>query len=161
MVMRAICGSADNLVGAEASRVTAPPIEKVARTQALFLYQIIRLLDGDVTLRAVGERHMSLLHTWLGELCNMRDNLDVSGPVGDLSMNKVRDKEWEVSNNLSNSFRLSLTSLVMSDLDLRGVRSDDYSDSILLLDTLRDNEGSRERRYDIDQLCATRDQCCQ
>ncbi|TGJ79089.1 hypothetical protein E0Z10_g9674 [Xylaria hypoxylon] len=75
MVMRAVSDSAREFVDSEASRVIATPIEKLARSQALFLYQIIRLFDGDVTLRAQGERDMGLLKIWLDELCRIRDNL--------------------------------------------------------------------------------------
>ena len=68
MVMRALHGSVRELLDAESGRVVATPVEKLARTQSLFLYQIIRLLDGDVTLRAQGEKDMPLLQRWLGEL---------------------------------------------------------------------------------------------
>jgi hypothetical protein len=77
MVMRALHRSVRELVDAEAGRVTmVTPLEKLARSQALFLYQIIRLLDGDVILRAQGEKDMPLLQRWLGELCRVRENLE-------------------------------------------------------------------------------------
>ncbi|KAI0518098.1 hypothetical protein F5B22DRAFT_92066 [Xylaria bambusicola] len=95
MVMKALSDSARELVDSEAYRVVPTPIEKLARSQTLFLYQIIRLFDGDITLRAQGEKDIGLLKTWLGELCRIRDNL------GDLALLEgalVKDQspaEWE------------------------------------------------------------------
>lgn len=91
MVMRALYGSVRELVAVESGRTAAvvTPTEKLARTQALFLYQIIRLFDGDVSLRAQGEKDIPLLNSWLGELCKIRENLGENG---------ARDqppKEWE------------------------------------------------------------------
>ncbi|RYP08072.1 hypothetical protein DL764_002112 [Monosporascus ibericus] len=67
MVMLALHSSVRGLMDAEAGRNAATPVEKLARTQALFLYQIIRLLDGDVILRAQGERDIPLLQKWCDE----------------------------------------------------------------------------------------------
>ncbi|KAI1741736.1 hypothetical protein F4680DRAFT_414885 [Xylaria scruposa] len=95
MVMRALSGNARELVDTEVCRVISTPIEKLARSQALFLYQIIRLFDGDVALRAQGEKDMGLLRTWLRELCHVRDNL---GDLARLEYTLVRDQspvEWE------------------------------------------------------------------
>ncbi|KAI0186684.1 hypothetical protein EV127DRAFT_500382 [Xylaria flabelliformis] len=95
MVMRALSGNARELVDTEVCRVIPTPIEKLARSQALFLYQIIRLFDGDVTLRAQGEKDMVLFRTWLRELCHIRDNL---GDLARLEYASVRDQspvEWE------------------------------------------------------------------
>ncbi|KAH9885674.1 hypothetical protein F4778DRAFT_498501 [Xylariomycetidae sp. FL2044] len=55
------------------------PLEKLARAQALFVYQVIRLFDGDVGLRVQAERDMALFQTWLAELCKIRDNLSSGG----------------------------------------------------------------------------------
>lgn len=96
MVMRALSGSARDLVDAEVCRVVSMPIEKLARSQALFLYQIIRLFDGDVALRAQGEKDMGLLKTWLDDLCHIRNNL---GDLARLEYATVREQpsiEWEV-----------------------------------------------------------------
>ena len=56
MVMRALDSSVRERIDTEVNRIVSTLLEKLARTQALFLYQIIRLRDGDVTLRAQGER---------------------------------------------------------------------------------------------------------
>ncbi len=98
MVMRALHSSVRELVDAEASRVVATPVEKLARTQALFLYQVIRLLDGDIGLRAQGEKDISLMLTWLGDLCRVRENLGDLAQLGDSVLRKQPPRDWEVSN---------------------------------------------------------------
>ncbi|KAI6082283.1 hypothetical protein F4821DRAFT_247514 [Hypoxylon rubiginosum] len=44
------------------------PIEHLARVHALFVYQMIGLFDGDISLRAVAESHMSALTAWVAEM---------------------------------------------------------------------------------------------
>ncbi|GAB1318248.1 Transcription factor domain-containing protein [Madurella fahalii] len=95
MVMRAVYNNAKELVDVEASRVTATPLERLARAQALFLYQVIRLLDGDVALRAQGERDMPLLRMWLADLCRVRENLGDMARLGDREMRKQPPAEWK------------------------------------------------------------------
>ena len=97
MVIRALHSNVRELVDAEASRVVATPVERLARTQALFLYQVIRLLDGDVALRAQGERDIPLLQTWLGDLCAVRENLTGLAQLEDGVIKKQPLREWEVS----------------------------------------------------------------
>lgn len=97
MVMRALQESVHELIVSESNRVVATPTEKLARAQALFLYQVIRLFDGDITLRAQGEKDTALLHTWLGDLCRIREHL---GDLAELENGATRSqppKEWEVS----------------------------------------------------------------
>ncbi|RYP82956.1 hypothetical protein DL770_005469 [Monosporascus sp. CRB-9-2] len=95
MVMLTLHSSVKELIDTEAGRIVATPVEKLARTQALFLYQIIRLLDGDVILRAQGERDIPLLQTWLGDLCRVRENLGDLAQLGDNVMRKQPPREWE------------------------------------------------------------------
>lgn len=98
MVVRALQSDIKGLVGCEGERrLTMTPTEKLARTQALFLYQIIRLLDGDIMLRAQGQRDMPLLNEWVGDLCKVRENL---GNLAQLEHGVVRSappEDWEVS----------------------------------------------------------------
>jgi Fungal Zn(2)-Cys(6) binuclear cluster domain len=47
------------------------PIDLVARIQALLLYQIIRLLDGDIRQRANGEADLNTLDEWARRLRSM------------------------------------------------------------------------------------------
>ncbi|ETS76544.1 hypothetical protein PFICI_11931 [Pestalotiopsis fici W106-1] len=94
MVMRALCKSAHELVAAESVRFVTTTTERLARAQALLLYQIIRLFDGDVALRAQAERDSALLNTWLAELCKMRDNLSTSARLEN-SVARAQPPEWE------------------------------------------------------------------
>ncbi|RYP33992.1 hypothetical protein DL767_004513 [Monosporascus sp. MG133] len=96
MVMLTLHSNVRELIDAEAGRIVATPVEKLARTQALFLYQIIRLLDGDIILRAQGERDIPLLQTWLGDLCRVRENLGDLAQLGDSVMRKQAPREWEL-----------------------------------------------------------------
>ena len=97
MVIRALYSNVKELVDTESKRVVATPVERLARTQALFLYQVIRLLDGDIILRAQGERDIPLLQTWLGDLCGVRENLSGLVQLEDSVMRKQPPREWEVS----------------------------------------------------------------
>lgn len=94
VVMQALHCTVRDFINTEAARVVATPVEKLARTQVLFLYQIVRLLDGDVILRAQGERDIPLLQTWLDDLCKVRDNL---GGLAQLEDSVIRQQEWQVS----------------------------------------------------------------
>lgn len=100
MVARAIHTGVKGLVDYDFDSCAAPtPMERLARVQALFLYQIIRLFDGDVMLRAQGERDIPLLERWVGELCRVRENL---GDLVQQEIDTVRmgpPQEWEVSSH--------------------------------------------------------------
>ena len=78
---------------------TSIPRERLARTQALFLYQIMRLFDGDITLRSQAEKDMLLLEAWVGDLCKIRDNLESPHETGNTGPQISRNKpnSWEVS----------------------------------------------------------------
>ncbi|KAK5655091.1 hypothetical protein OQA88_5990 [Cercophora sp. LCS_1] len=95
MVMRSIQENASELVRTEATRLIAMSPEKLARAQALLLYQIIRLLDGDVALRAQAERDAPVLVAWLGDLCKIRDNLGTVSRMDEDAMTSEPPKEWE------------------------------------------------------------------
>lgn len=98
MVMRVLHTSARDLVVAEERRaVPATPVEKLARVQALLLYQVMRLLDGDVMLRAQGEKDMVLLRTWLRDLCRVRENLGDLAKLEGSALRRQSPVPWEVS----------------------------------------------------------------
>lgn len=93
MVMRALYSNVRELLDHEVGRTTATPTEKLARTQALFIYQVMRLFDENITLRSQAEKDMPVLDAWLAELCKIRDNL------GNLENDTARNQkpvEWEV-----------------------------------------------------------------
>lgn len=96
--MRALHGSVTELIDSETHRAVATPIQKLARAQALFLYQIIRLLDGDVVLRAQGEKDLPVLRKWLDDLFTVRENLGDLAQLGNSVMRLQPPEEWEVSN---------------------------------------------------------------
>ncbi|KAM7193738.1 hypothetical protein V8F33_007672 [Rhypophila sp. PSN 637] len=73
MVLRALQQDVDKLVGGVNIAIT--PLEKLARVHALFLYQVIRLFDGDVALRAGAEKDLPVLEAWMEDLGRVRDNL--------------------------------------------------------------------------------------
>ncbi|KUJ14697.1 uncharacterized protein LY89DRAFT_671121 [Mollisia scopiformis] len=93
-VLRALQQSVRELLAAESQRAMNTPTEKLARTQALFLYQVIRLFDGDIALRVQAEKDIALLESWLGELCKVRENLGYSLDI-EGSRREEPPKEWE------------------------------------------------------------------
>lgn len=90
-VFRVLCESLKEL---SQQGVVNTPQEKLARTQALFLYQIIGLFDGDVTLRSNADRNMALLREWVDELCKIRENLSTTETTNDPDPKPPRS--WEV-----------------------------------------------------------------
>ncbi|KAI8626481.1 hypothetical protein F5Y19DRAFT_478596 [Xylariaceae sp. FL1651] len=95
MVMRALYASVRELIDAETCHIIATPTEKLGRAQALFLYQIIRLYDGDIALRAQGEKDIPLLQMWLDELCKIRDNLGDLARLEHDREGRQPPQEWE------------------------------------------------------------------
>ncbi|KAM0492741.1 hypothetical protein ACHAP6_000894 [Verticillium nonalfalfae] len=88
--MRVLCEAADELTrpprhsqgnGKEAAQAPSSetadltPLDKLARTQALLIYQQIRIFDGDIGLREQAERDIGTLEAWLEDLETYRDNL--------------------------------------------------------------------------------------
>ncbi|KAJ0124284.1 hypothetical protein J7T55_005622 [Diaporthe amygdali] len=92
MVVRALHGNVRELLDSEAGRAIATPTEKLARAQALFLYQVMRLFDENITLRSQAEKDMPVLETWLGDLCKIRENL---GNLADERTRNQEPVEWE------------------------------------------------------------------
>lgn len=93
-VFRVLLQSIDELK--QQATATTPP-EKLARAQALLLYQIIRLFDGDPTLKSHADKDMPLLAKWADDLCKVRDNL---GEVLEVEESRVRGDptiSWEAS----------------------------------------------------------------
>ncbi|KAK4149662.1 hypothetical protein C8A00DRAFT_46765 [Chaetomidium leptoderma] len=54
--------------GIPSSILLLPTRTHLARTQALFVYQLIRLFDGDIRARAQAERHTDTLLTWARQM---------------------------------------------------------------------------------------------
>jgi hypothetical protein len=73
------------------------PRDKLARAQALLLYQIICLFDGDLSLRSQAEKDMPLLSNWIDDLCKIRDNLGWPHEIDSSREQTSCPKSWEVS----------------------------------------------------------------
>lgn len=143
MVMRAL--QAGVLDASSSAGCVATPVEKLARTQALFLYQIIRLFDGDVALQAAAERDLPLLKTWLSELCRLRDtniaesHMQLEKSVSEMTQPLV---EWEVCipplpGALNSGFSVvKLTFLSTKEVDIRRIYAEDNRHSLLGLRSL-------------------------
>jgi hypothetical protein len=99
MVMMALSTVVKELIEIENGRIIASPVDRLARCQAMFIYMVIRLLDGDVMLRAQGERDIPLLSAWLDDLSKVRENMGDLAQMGD-SVVKQTPVEWEVSRTL-------------------------------------------------------------
>lgn len=97
MVVKTLTANVRCLVDSETSRLEVTPVERLARTQALLLYQVIRLLDGDVMLRAQGEMDTPVLHAWIHDLCSLRDNLGDLARLGNRSMRHQPPVDWQAS----------------------------------------------------------------
>jgi hypothetical protein len=103
-VFRILCGGLNEL--SQQGAVNSAQ-EKLGRTQALFLYQIIALFDGDVTLRSNADRNMSLLRDWVDELCKIRENLRTDENTNEPNLKYPRS--WEVcSQSLLLCYELTL-----------------------------------------------------
>ncbi|TPX08403.1 uncharacterized protein E0L32_010133 [Thyridium curvatum] len=95
MVMRALQQAVQELLDAETGRAAAKLVEKLARAQALFLYQVIRLFDGDILLRSQAENDLPLLQAWLEDLLKIRENI---GSLAELENEGAQIQvpvEWE------------------------------------------------------------------
>ena len=57
-------GSSNN----STASTTLDPLEHVARVQALLIYQIIGLYDGDIRLRHLSETYLPVLNKWMQEM---------------------------------------------------------------------------------------------
>jgi hypothetical protein len=130
-VFRVLCESLKELGQQEAVNT---PQEKLARAQALFLYQIIGLFDGDVTLRSNADRNMSLLRDWVDDLCKIRENLRTTENTKDL--NPKPPRSWEVCFCLV----LKYQSLTFEVVDICGICPTDHHYGICFLGFVECND---------------------
>jgi hypothetical protein len=70
--------------------------EKLANTQALWMYQVLRVFDGDIGLRSQAERDMTILEAWPLELEQYRDNLEEMCLLEEAEVRQRAPKSWEV-----------------------------------------------------------------
>lgn len=83
VILRTICSRASELV---AEPLASTVFDLLAQTQALLLYTIIRLLDGDIYARAAAEREMSVLERAALALLPLIEFEDPDVPSGTLSL---------------------------------------------------------------------------
>jgi hypothetical protein len=72
-------------------------LDKLARVHALLLYQIIRIFDGDITLRARADDDMEVLRAWTRDLIDIRENLDDYCLLDATTVRERPPKSWGVS----------------------------------------------------------------
>jgi hypothetical protein len=128
-VFRVLCQSLDEL---KEQRSANTPQEKLARVQALFLYQIICLFDGDLTLRSNADRDMAVLQDWVDELCKIRKNLKASGGTSSSGIAEYSEppRSWGVS--ILKTLIASNISLTVEVVGICGICSSNNRHSICL-----------------------------
>lgn len=115
--------------------------EKLARTQALWMYQVLRVFDGDIGLRAQAEQDMNTLETWLLELEQYRDNLEEMCLLDEAGVRQRAPRSWEVC-ILAPLITILMTistdmNLAASELDLKRVPPAHHPYGLLLYCFLR------------------------
>lgn len=137
-VFRVLCESLNEL---KRRPFVNTPQEKLARAQALFLFQIICVFDGDLTLRSNADRDMPLLQNWLDDLCKVRENVETSGDTNSTGLWKdpSAPRSWEVGSSNKNSFPILLPSLMIKVVDLQGVRPANHCHGLHLYRLMESN----------------------
>lgn len=94
MIMRIIENRVNNLVGGQSAGadgdfgvIMLDPACHLARTQALLIYKIIRLFDGDIRARAQAEKHIDTLSLWARQLWQSA-NLALSSDQADATADR-------------------------------------------------------------------------
>jgi hypothetical protein len=70
--------------------------EKLARAKALWMYQVLRVFDGDIGRRAQAEQDMTTLKLWLLELEKYKDNLGEICLLDEAELRRRTPSSWEV-----------------------------------------------------------------
>jgi hypothetical protein len=73
------------------------PLEKLARVHALLIMNTMRMLDGDIWLRAAAEKEFGVMIDWVTDLVAVRDQLEESMPKSQWADKAFPPKSWEVS----------------------------------------------------------------
>jgi hypothetical protein len=96
MILRVLHENVNDLLQSATHSVFTPQ-DKLARVHALIVYQCIKLFDGDISLGGQAEKDMSLLDSWLGELCKVRDNLAAEAKMDNTTLRDRPPESWEAS----------------------------------------------------------------
>lgn len=112
MVLRILHENVVELHGLKKAK-SLTPLEKVARTHALMLYQTIRMFDGDITLNSQADKDFPLLDDWVNDLCKIRDNLMDEAIMDEETIRSQPPESWEVCvpDKQINLWRLTITLL--------------------------------------------------
>jgi hypothetical protein len=94
LIFRDISRKALDLVNTQTPFLT--PMDLLASTQALLLYQVIRLFDGDIRQRADAEAHESILVSWTQQLQGRTEQLPLitNGSTSSSSVDSVAVSTW-------------------------------------------------------------------
>jgi hypothetical protein len=98
----------------------------LVRVQALIVYQIIRLFDGDIRLRANAERHFATLEAWTKHLLATGSKLH-----SDSSSNGYSFERWVLDESVRRTVLMSVMLKAMYSLI-----KDGFCDSVPLMATL-------------------------
>ncbi|KAK0647093.1 hypothetical protein B0T16DRAFT_304673, partial [Cercophora newfieldiana] len=106
--------------GPESSAFSAPCVildtpTHLARTQALFVYQLIRLFDADIRSRAQAEEQMGTLHTWATQ---MLESARLDCVTAEYLMNASDSPNIPGGGTNPNNFTLVLNTAAMTDPSL-------------------------------------------
>ncbi|KAM5341335.1 hypothetical protein ACJ41O_014366 [Fusarium nematophilum] len=78
MINRLMEEKADKFVASQTTGVQGSTLDDIARVQALLIYCVIRLLNGDLRQRHLAEQHLPILHDWTRDMLSnaaTNDNL--------------------------------------------------------------------------------------
>ena len=101
---------AEGARGTTAGAAAAPlsPLDKLARVQALFVVDTMRMFDGDISLRHAAEKERPVLLEWVRELIELRQELEEAEPTGEASRDRP-PPSWDVRSLLFSFPSLSLS----------------------------------------------------
>lgn len=71
--------------------------DRLARVQALFLLNTMRIFDGDLGMRAAAEREMTVFLAWVKDLIVVKNELEEGLPASAHMLRDKPPKSWEVS----------------------------------------------------------------
>lgn len=117
------------------SKLPNSPIETLARTQALLLYQIIRFFDGDILARTAADATFSELGSSISALSHY---ISWPGDNGVLSKCAIPSEDADVQPTTPPP---AITS-IMERVGLPGVGAADLPDSLLLHEHVEDDDGA-------------------
>lgn len=105
-----LIGDATREIYAEGERANTPT-EKLARLHALLIINSMRMLDGDLWLRAAAEKEMPVMIDWITDIVNTRDKLEEGLSKSQWTDKACPPKSWEAWLLLENIRRAIIASI--------------------------------------------------